>query len=198
MYYSITGRLVYRDENTAVIETGGISYEILVPQSVSRNLNGEGPVTLFTRMIVRETEIYLVGFTALEDRRLFESLLTVSGIGPKQGLKILSELSAAEIRNAIITGDESTLSGVKGIGVKTASRIILELKDKIRNLQISGITPAQSSAERKKTEVLMALRVLGYTDYESKRAIDTAYSNPEIKDMDVEDIIKNILLNMGR
>ncbi len=201
MYYSIRGRLEFIEEGVAVVETGGVSYEILVPNSVTRNLAGIGEtVTLFTRMIVRENEIYLVGFTALEDRRLFESLTTVSGIGPRQGLKILSELSALEIRNAIISGDESVLSRVKGIGMKTASRIILELKDKIRNLQIEGHIPAPSpsSPERKKTETLMALRVLGYTDYESKRAIDNAFSNPEVKGMEVENIIKNILSNMGR
>ncbi len=197
MYYSISGRLVYKDDDTAVIETGGVGYEISVPRSVSRKLpEPGGSTTLYTEMIVRENEIYLVGFSALEDRRLFESLLTVSGIGPRHGLKILSELSSNEIRNAIITGRETELSKVRGIGNKTASRIILELRDKIKKLQAGEGVIAVSSLEKKKTEVLMALRVLGYTDYESRRALETAFDDPAISNLEVEDIIKNILSNM--
>jgi len=197
MYYSISGRLVYKDDSTAVIETGGIGYEILVPRSVSIKLpEPGGNTTLYTQMIVRESEIFLVGFSALEDRRLFESLLTVSGIGPRHGLKILSELSSNEIRNAIITGSETELSRVKGIGGKTASRIILELKDKIKKLQAGEGEIAASSLDRKKTEVLMALRVLGYTDYESRRALESAFGDPETGKKEVEDIIKSILSSM--
>ncbi len=195
MYYSISGRVAFKDDNTVVVETGGVGYEILVPRTVSRKLpEPGGNAILYTRLIVRENEIYLVGFTALEDRRLFESLLTVSGIGPRHGLKILSDLSSAEIRNAIISGSETELSKIKGIGAKTASRIILELKDKIKKLQAGEGEIAVS--DRKKTEVLMALRVLGYTDYESRRALDTAFGNPVIGNMEVEDIIKSILSNM--
>jgi Holliday junction DNA helicase RuvA len=197
MYYSISGRLVYKDDGIVVIETGGVGYEILVPQSVSRKLpEPGGSAVLYTRMIVRENEIYLVGFSALEDRRLFESLLTVSGIGPRGGLKILSELSAGEIRNAIIMGSETVLSKIKGIGAKTASRIILELKDKIKALQAGESGSPVSSIDKKKTEALMALRVLGYTDYESRKALDAAFGNPDIDRLQVEDIIKNILSNM--
>ncbi len=200
MYYSISGTLIHKDENMAVIEAGGIAYEIMIPQSVFHKLQESGnTATLFTKMIVREDDIYLVGFLALEDRRLFESLMTVSGIGPKQSLKILSELTASEIRNAIITGNESVLSKVKGVGGKTASRIILELKDKIKKLQIGDSLPITNTTEKKKMEILMALRVLGYYDNESRRAIDSAFaSSAEIKDKEVEDIIKIILSNMAR
>jgi holliday junction DNA helicase RuvA len=200
MYYSITGKLAAKDESLGVLETGGIAYEILISHSASQNLPLTGTtVTLFTKMIVREDDTFLVGFPSVEDKKLFETLLTVSGIGPKQGLKILSDLSANEIRNAIITGDESTLSHVKGVGLKTASRIILELKDKIRKLQLTDNISPVSPLDRKKMEILLAMRVLGYNDLESKRMIDGAFSSSEdVKNKEVEDIIKLILSKLGR
>lgn len=200
MYYSIKGTLIHKDEMLAVIDTGGIAFEALISHSTFNSLPEIGETaSLFTKMIVREDDIYLVGFLAMQDRRLFESLLTVSGIGPKQGLKILSEMSAAEIRNAIITGNETLLSKVKGVGPKTASRIVLELKDKIKKLQLSDLSDRANPADRKKLEILMAMRVLGYSDNESKRAIDSAYaSSDEVKNKPVEDIIKLILSKMGR
>ncbi len=200
MFYSITGNLTEKDENSAVLETGGIAYDIFIPRSASINLPDTGSkVTLFTKLIIREDDAYLVGFLSVEDKRLFENLITVSGIGPKQGLKILSDLSAAEIRNAIISGNENELSRVKGIGMKTASRIILELKDKISKLQTGNITLPKDSIEKKKLEILLAMRVLGYSDFESRRAIDSVFSTSELtKNKEVEDIIKIILSTMGR
>jgi holliday junction DNA helicase RuvA len=200
MYYSITGKLIMKDDSLAVLETAGVAYEILISHSASQNLPLIGAtVTLFTKMIVREDDTFLVGFPSIEDKKLFESLLTVSGIGPKQGLKILSDLSANEIRNAIITGNETALSHVKGVGLKTASRIILELKDKIRKLQLTDTVSPISSLDRKKMEILLAMRVLGYNDNESKRMIDAAFSSSEdVKEKEVEDIIKMILSKLGR
>lgn len=202
MYYSISGTLVHKDDMTAVIETGGVAYEILVPRTVSQALPASGGIaTLYTKMIVREDDTFLVGFSSVEDKRLFESLLSVSGIGPKQSIKILSEMPANAIRDAIITGNDSALSKVKGIGAKTASRIILELKDKIRKMDISAqdhSIPADS-VEKKKVEILLAMRVLGYSDNDSRRTIDLFFaSNPEMKDRNVEDIIKTILSRMNR
>lgn len=200
MIYSLTGRLVYKDETLAVIETGGVAYEANISLSAFQSLPETGSnATLYTKLIVREDDAFLVGFQSIQDRRLFENLLTVSGIGPKQGLKILSELSAPEIRNAIITGNETLLSKVKGVGPKTASRIILELKDKIRKLQISDMPEKTSSSEKKKLEILLAMRVLGYTDNESRRAIDAAFSSSEeVQNKTTEEMIKLILSKMGR
>lgn len=200
MYYSITGNLVFKDENSAALETGGVTYEVLIPRTVYQGLPAPGNLaTLFTRMIVREDDTYLVGFSSIEDKRLFETLMSVSGIGPKQSLKILSEMPAPEIRNAIISGNESALSKVKGVGAKTASRIILELRDKIRKMDFSGAVMPVDSTEKKKVEILLAMRVLGYTDNESRKTIDAFFNvNPEAKAKDVEEIIKMILSRMNR
>lgn len=200
MFYSITGKLVLKDEIMAVVEANGVAYEALISRSAYQHLPEIGTTaTLFTRLIVREDDMFLVGFLSYDERRLFDTLLTVSGIGPKQGLKILSEMSPGDIRNAIITGNESLLSKVKGVGPKTASRIILELKDKIRKLQISDIPAHTSSTEKKKFETLLAMRVLGFSDIESRRAIDAAFTSPEsIQNKEVEEIIKIVLSRMGR
>ncbi len=200
MFYSINGILTSKDENQVIIETGGIGFEIAVPRSVSQHIPDAGNnITLYVKMIVREDDIYLVGFSTLADRRLFESLTTVSGIGPKQGLKILSDLSAYEIRQAIISGNVTELSKVKGVGAKTASRIILELKDKMSKLNIGDIAEPSSILEKKKLEILLAMRVLGYSDSDSKRVIESTFaSSEEIKNKKVEDIIKLILSKMFR
>lgn len=204
MYYSISGTLVHKDDSTAVIETGGVAYEILVPRTVSQNLPATGgTATIFTKMIVREDDTFLVGFSSIEDRRLFESLLSVSGIGPKQSLKILSEMPSNEIRGAIINGNDAALSKIKGIGAKTASRIILELKDKMQKLDAGSygqdLTVPADSVEKKKIEILLAMRVLGYSDPDSRRTIDQFFTaNPGMKDRSVEEIIKAILSRMNR
>jgi len=200
MFYSLSGNLIYKDDSIAVIECNGIAFELLIPLTTAKRLPEiNKTVSLFTKMILREDEAYLIGFSSIEDKRLFDSLLTVSGIGPKQGLKILSEMSTQEIRNIIISEDENALSRIKGIGQKTASRIILELKDKIKKLQLGETTPSQNNLEKKKMEVLMALRVLGYTDFEAKRAIEETFKNTEeVQAKSVEDIIKLTLSKMVR
>lgn len=200
MFYSLSGNLIYKDDSMAVVECNGIAFELLISLTTAKRLPDiNNTVSLFVKMILRENETYLVGFSSIEDKRLFDSLLTVSGIGPKQGLKILSEMSTQEIRNIIISGNESALSRIKGIGPKTASRIILELKDKIKKLQLGEMTYSQDISEKKKVEVLMAFRVLGYTDFEAKRAIEDTFNNTkDIQAKSVEDIVKLTLSKMAR
>jgi len=200
MYYSISGRLVYKDEGMAVVQNNGMCYETHISRSYSNILPETGSeVTIFTKLILREDDLYLVGFQSPEDRKLYESLITVTGIGPKQGLKILSEMSARDIRNTILSGDTAALSRIKGIGPKTASRLVLELKDKMSKISVGDYKEASDPTEKKKTEILMAMRVLGYTDYEARRSIESAFSgSPDMKNRDIEDIIKFILSSMGR
>lgn len=199
MIYSITGKLVSKEEGNFIIETNGISYEILVPLTTFNEYNEIGKeITLFTKLIIKEDDISLIGFNRIEDKKLFDTLITVSGIGPKQALKIMSDLSTSEIRNAIVQGDERKLASIKGIGSKTASRIILELKDKIRKIQIDEDVGISNILDKKKMEVLMALRVLGYNDIEAKKAIEVVFtSNPNIKEKDVEDIIRVVLSSLA-
>lgn len=194
MYYSITGKLIDKSPALTVVEAGGIAYEINIPSTAFQELPEIGEtVRLYVLLIVRENDHSLVGFFRLEDRKLYQNLILVSGIGPKQGLRILSDLSAIQIRNAIISGDAGVLSRVKGIGVKTASRLVLELQDKMRSLDISGEEVEPGEMGKKKTEVLLALRVLGYNDSEAKRCIDKAFESEDMSGVSVEDMIKKVL-----
>lgn len=194
MYYSISGKLLDKSPALTVIEAGGVGYEIQIPQTTFQELPEVGEnVRLFVHLIVRENDMSMVGFLRIEDRKLYQNLILVSGIGPKQGLRILSDLSASQIRNAIISGDSSLLSRVKGIGTKTASRLILELKDKMKHLEIVPDDIAQGEMGKKKTEVLLALRVLGYNDAEARRCIDKAFEVEDFSSASVEEIIKKVL-----
>lgn len=199
MFYSITGEVVARSEHTAAIRTGGTAYEILLSSAAEAGLPEPGAeTTVYTRLIVRENEMYLVGFVSPEERRLFDSLNLVSGIGPKQALKILSELSPSSLRSAIVTGDTAALSHVKGVGAKTAQRIVLELKDKMTRLPDMETAAAVTGTDKKKLETLMAMRVLGYNDAEAKKAIDAVFSDGSAADKDVEDIIRLALAAVSK
>lgn len=195
MFHSIRGTLLEKEPGLAVIDVQGLAYELLVPENIHEMLPGTGEeALLYTRLIVRENEQYLIGFASLTDRRLYENLITVSGIGPRQGLKILSHLSASAIRNAIVNGDSLTLSRVKGIGARTASRIILELKDKMAAFVTTETAPAGTASEKKHLEVLMALRVLGYSDNEARRALEgISRDYPDLLQGSVEELIKKSL-----
>ncbi len=200
MFYSIKGKLVLKDNESAVIETQGVAYEMSIPASVCDALPEIGQeAQLFTKLIVRENEQYLIGFSSTTDKRLYESLITVSGIGPKHGLKILSQMTAGEIRSAIVNNDTTALSRVKGIGPRSASRIILELQDKMAKFVPAELPASGSGTEKKRIEALMALRVLGYNDPESKKILDIiARDFSELMQTDVENIIKKALALMSR
>ena len=186
----ISGTLEYLSGDLAVIDVGGVGYEINVSAEVSGNLSSIGtgnPVKLYTYMYVREGQIALYGFLSRSDLALFKLLITVSGVGPKGGLSLLSVLSADDLRFAIVTGDAKMISRAPGIGKKTAERLILDLKDKVssgflptaadgRGLiaaedlkrdAAGGETPAGTPA----SEAVEALVALGYQRAEASRAV---------------------------
>lgn len=200
MFYSLSGTLVHKDETAAVIDTGGTAYELLVSERVARGLPDTGAAaTLFTRLIVREDDMYLVGFATLDERRLYDTLMTVSGIGPKQALKVLSDMTPGEVREAIVNKNTAAFSRVKGVGPKTAARIMLELEDKIRKLQLTEAPEKAPAGGKRRLEAALAMRVLGYTDSESRRAVDDAIAAlPALENADTEAIIKAALARMAR
>ena len=137
----LSGTLEYLSGDLAVIDVGGVGYEVNVSAEVSGNLSSIGTgniVKLYTYMYVREGQVALYGFLSRGDLALFKLLITVSGVGPKGGLNLLSVLSADDLRFAIVTGDAKMISRAPGIGKKTAERLILDLKDRVS----SGFVPA--------------------------------------------------------
>ena len=186
----LSGTLEYLSGDLAVIDVGGVGYEVNVSAEVSGNLSSIGTgniVKLYTYMYVREGQVALYGFLSRGDLALFKLLITVSGVGPKGGLSLLSVLSADDLRFAIVTGDAKMISRAPGIGKKTAERLILDLKDRVSSGFVptaadgAGLTglaeglqrdaAAESLAGTPASEAVEALVALGYQRAEASRAV---------------------------
>ncbi|MDY4413221.1 MAG: Holliday junction branch migration protein RuvA [Ruminococcus sp.] len=171
MIYSLKGRITAKEDNLAVIECGGVGYACRTTMNTLSALECDGKdVLLYTFMNVHEGGIELFGFFTKQELNCFKMLLSVSGVGAKAGLSILSDFTPEQFAMLIASGDSKTLTKTKGIGAKTAQRIVLELKDKITadnsGYDINagtGKVPADNSA---RSEALEGLMVLGYTQGE--------------------------------
>lgn len=171
MIASLRGRVVDRGDNSIVVDVGGVGFRVHVPDSLLERMGKTGQeVSLFTRLHVREGELSLYGCATAEDLALFELLLTVSGIGPKVALSLISRLSAAQLRDLIARGDRTGLTSVPGIGKKTADRIMLDLRDKL-GVGLEFVSrPVLTFADE---EVIAALTSLGYSVAEAQAAIQS-------------------------
>ena len=202
MYAYIKGELAEKNIDSIVVEAAGVGYLIYIPTQYFDMLPDEGEdVKIYTYLGVREDAMILYGFLSKDDLEIFKLLITVSGIGPKGGLAILSTLSADDLRFAILSGDSKAISKAPGIGAKTAQRVILDLKDKLsledafeKKLENQTSGAAVSMNSTVKNDAVMALNALGYSSTESLKAV----SKVDItEDMDVEDVLKLALKNMG-
>ncbi len=156
----LSGQVANRTKNSVVLMVGGVGFRVNVPTSAFETITEDGQtVLLYTHLIVREDALTLFGFTNEEDKSLFETLITVSGVGPKLALAILSTLSAGQLRSAVGKDEPGVLQRVPGIGKKTAEKIVFELKNKIGGDGLSPITVI-SDLDR---DVIAALTSLGYS-----------------------------------
>lgn len=192
MIHYIKGVITDTMPGKVVIENGNIGYEVNVPDGTASLLSAEKEmVTLYTAMIVREDDISLYGFADEGSIKMFNTLMTVSGVGAKGALAILSALNTAELKQAIIFEDVAAITKANGIGKKIAQRIVLELKDKVGSSDMpAGFT--QSSAIGKgtpKEEALLALQSLGFTRAEAVNALSAITE----KDLTTEEYIKQAL-----
>ena len=170
MIASIRGTLLFVGVDHAVVETGGVGFQIFAPRNVLGALGEIGAeVRFYTHLHIREDLLALYGFASTDQRHLFETLLGVSGIGPKVALSLLSSSPADELRAAIAGGDTARLSRVPGIGKKTAERLVLELRGK---LDVKGLPPAATpAAQAANTELAEMLVSLGFSAAEASSAI---------------------------
>lgn len=199
MYAYIKGSLEIKTQNYVVIETSGVGYKIFMSETAIERLGEIGSqVKVFTYLRVREDEMSLYGFNTNEELRMFELLLSVSGVGAKTAISMLSNITPSSFALAVITNDVAKIKALPGIGPKGAQRIILELKDKIKteeavsedkNISIDDVM----IDNEKITEAISALQVLGY----SKKEIEKALSKVD-NSMSVEEIIKIGLKNLAR
>lgn len=135
----IKGTIEDIEEDRAVVDCNGIGYNIFMPSSVLSNISIGATVKIYTYLAVREDAMNLFGFLGKQDLDIFKKLITVSGIGPKGGLSIMSVMTADEVRMAIITGDHKAISKAPGVGAKTAMKVIVELKDKVNLEDVSFV-----------------------------------------------------------
>lgn len=194
----IKGELTEVFEDTVVVETNGIGYNIRVPGSVLDRLPSVGsPVRIYTYLYVKEDAMNLFGFLSRDDLSVFKLLLNVSGIGPKGALAILSTIGPDDLRFAVLSEDVKTISSAPGIGAKTAKRLIIELKDKLKLAEVFETAlaskekaPSENDVLLARNEAVEALVALGYASAQAMKAVQQV-ENAEEKDS--EQILKEAL-----
>ncbi len=185
MIAQLRGRLLSKTPNQAIVDCGGVGYDVAITVPAFSELPPEGAeVSLFINTQVREDSIALFGFPGREEKRLFEKLITVSGIGPRLGMTVLSGLSAASLVAAIRGGDVAMLTKVPGIGKKTAERVVLELRDKLDDHLAAPPAPG-IHAGPVADDVLSAMVNLGYQRAAAQRAIESAIKQHESTDLTI-------------
>lgn len=193
MIYSLSGTLIYKDNMYIVIECGGVGYKCLTTLNTLRAMPQIGNnVMIYTHMLVREDAIELCGFEKESDVRCFKMLTSVSGVGSKVAIALLSELQSEQIASAIAMNDSKTLTKAQGVGNKLAQRIILELKDKIKDTTKSDINVNNNFFGENVQKAIVALEVLGYSADEM--SIILAQFDPALP---VENLIRLALKKMG-
>ena len=190
MFDRISGDLVQRSPTRVVVMTGGVGYEMDIPVSTYERLPARGHVELLTHLYVREDQMKIFGFATPEERGMFRLLLSVSGIGPRLALTILSGSSVSSFAQAVEIEDIAFLSSVKGIGRKRAERIVLELKDAVTGL--AAIRPAEGTAPDITADAVGALTSLGYSRKQADEAVHAALGRlPE--DAGLEEVVRAAL-----
>lgn len=200
MFYSITGRVVHLDTQSVALETGGIAFQCSTTLTTLKTIGEKGStVTLYTYLNVREDALDLFGFATEQELECFKLLISVSGVGPKAALSILSELTPDKLALCLATGDSKSITRAQGVGPKLAQRVVLELKDKLaKGLELPADSPeihaaGIAAADGNASEAVSALVMLGYSQSEAAMAVsklDGALS--------VEELIKQALKQLAR
>lgn len=200
MFYSITGRVVHRDTQSVAVETGGVAFQCSTTLSTLKTIGEKGSTaTLYTYLNVREDALDLFGFATEQEMECFKLLISVSGVGPKAALSILSELTPDKLALCLATGDSKSITRAQGVGPKLAQRVVLELKDKLaKGLELPADSPeiqaaGLAAADGNAAEAVSALTMLGYSQSEAAMAVSKLDG-----DLPVEALIKQALKQLAR
>ncbi len=194
MIHSLTGKVIDKSLDEVVIQCGGIGFRVAVPQTAQGSIAPVGEeCTLYTYLNVKEDALDLYGFANKEEQRAFKILTTVSGVGPKAGLAILSVLSPDRIAIAVSSGDHKAFTSAQGVGPKLAQRIVLELKDKfsqtsLQGVSIEDVSSVASQQTGQVSQAISALVALGYSQSQAAMAVSKLDTN-----QDVQTLIKQAL-----
>ncbi len=179
MFYSLTGKLVYMESGMVAVECGGVAFKCFTSMNTQKDMPAIGAnVTVYTHLNVREDAMDLFGFSTKAEMECFKMLTSVSGVGPKVGLAILSEMNAERVALCVAGGDSKSFTRANGVGPKLAQRIVLELRDKVKALTVpgakagtEGLSAGVISASRNAAEAVTALSVLGYNPSEAAEVV---------------------------
>ena len=193
MIHHLKGKLVEKNPTHVIIECGGVGYFVNISLNTFSKLPEQENISVFTHLQVKEDSHTLFGFVEKSEREIFRLLLSVSGIGSSIARTMLSSMSPSQVRDAIANGDVASIQAVKGIGAKTAQRVILDLRDKV--LKVYDIDELSLSTNNtNKDEALSALEVLGFARKQAEKVVDKIVKTEP--DLSVESIIKNALKNL--
>jgi len=196
LFYHISGKVAAIEPNLAVIDCWGIGFALNVTVNTLSHLQLGEKAKLYTYEYIREDSYELFGFYDKQEKRCFEMLIDVSGVGPKAALSVLSSVTPEALAMAVISGDEKTLTAAPGVGKKIAQRILLELKDKIAKetsgFTVGGAVPSVPVGGSKLSDAVSALAVLGYSSGE----ISFVMKDIDIENTALEDIIRQALKKM--
>ena len=194
MIARLTGRVLTLDQGTLVLDVNGVGYEIEVASSTANSVEIDKIVTLETLLIVREDAQILFGFTELTDKKLFQLLIKINGVGPRLAIGIMSGLNEDELSLAIMEKDIKVLTSLPGVGKKTAERLVIELQDKIVFEKASGKKNKSKMSQELLSDLEGTLLNLGYKPQE----VDFAIHRIKIESTDLEVLIKAALKELGR
>ncbi len=193
----LKGNVLSCAEGTVLLEVNGVGYELACSGAAFAKLATDGKGEVYTWLQVRDDGVSLFGFVSPEEKNMFLKLISVSGVGPRMGIAVLSGMNLSELAVAIASSDVKGLCAVKGLGKKTAERIVLELREKVESAPVppakSGAAPAPAAAAGEEEDAVVGLMSLGYTRAESTRAVRAA---AERGAKGVEEIILSALKNM--
>ncbi len=189
MITHLNGKLIEKNPTNLVIECGGVGYFVKISLHTFSTLNSNESVKILTQQIVREDAHLLYGFSTSEERDVFNLLISVSGIGPNTAILMLSSMTPNEIANAIQTEDVRSIQAIKGIGAKTAQRVIIDLKDKMVKVEWTDSTNIFAGNNTNRFDALTALISLGFDKKNAEKALDKIATGDE----SVEELIKGAL-----
>lgn len=191
----LRGKLVHKEPTHVIVEVGGIGYQAFISFHTFSEIKDKEDIRLATHLHVREDAHILYGFSSEIEKAMFLNLISVNGVGPNTAMMMLSSLPPAELQSAILREDVATLQAVKGIGGKTAQRLVLELKDKLRKSAPDGSAIlGAGSSNTMRQEALIALTTLGITRAAAESSIDTAIRKSG-NTISLEDLVKQALKN---
>ncbi len=190
----LKGKLAYKEPTYVLLEVNGVGYQVSISLNTFSDIKDKEQLTLLTHLHVREDAQILYGFATEAEKHLFQQLISVNGVGPNTALVVLSYLSPAELKTAIVREDTATLQAVKGIGGKTAQRLILELKDKLRKDTLEEPGKPGTVYNTMRQEALGALMTLGIAKAAAEKSIDTALKKAG-DTISLEELVKQALKN---